>query len=212
MFFVGALHCCQPARVLAGQGFGARPEERDEKIFADQCAQSLDAVAHDLGQVGGRPVNRGQIAPPLRIERQQPLANRFVERSRQRSVMEHPERRMLAFVPMRFTFNLNLPDERGDGLNGVRHREETGQRQARIRETRVNTLADRPDATFPGQSREALDRIIGHHIVELPHQPLIGPENDCAYHTRMGWCLPFRRPWRRPFSRKHAHNPSSTVR
>src|ERR1039457_700261 len=100
---------------------------------------------------------------------------------------------MLAFVPMHFTFNLNLPDERSDGLNGVGYREEAGKRQARFCETRVNTLADRPDATFSVQSPEALNRIIGHHIVELPHESLIGTENDCAYHTRMGWCLPLAR-------------------
>ena len=69
---------------------------------------------------------------------------------------------MLAFVPMRFAFNLNLPDERGDGLDGVRHGEESDQRQARVRQTRMNTLADRPDLGFAGQSRESLDRIIGH--------------------------------------------------
>ena len=32
---VGALHCRQAARVLAGQRFRASPEQRDEKIFAD---------------------------------------------------------------------------------------------------------------------------------------------------------------------------------
>src|ERR1022692_993464 len=98
---------------------------------------------------------------------------------------------MLGFVPMRFTFNLNLPHERGDGLDGVRHREQSDQRQARVRQTRMNTLADGPDMTFSRQSREGLDRIIGHNVVKLAHQTLIGPENDCAYRTRMGWCFPF---------------------
>jgi hypothetical protein len=42
--FVGALHRRQAARVLAREGFGARPEERDEKIFADERAQSSDAA------------------------------------------------------------------------------------------------------------------------------------------------------------------------
>src|SRR5665647_371085 len=92
---------------------------------------------------------------------------------------------------MRFAFNLNLPDERGDGVDGVRNREESDQRQARIRQTRMNTLADRPDVTFSGQSREGLDSIIGHNVVKLPHQSLIGAENDCAYRIRMGWCFPF---------------------
>src|SRR5664279_3188124 len=92
---------------------------------------------------------------------------------------------------MRFTFNLNLPHERGDGLDGVRHREQSDQRQARVRQTRMNTLADGPDMTFSRQSREGLDRIIGHNVVKLAHQTLIGPENDCAYRARMGWCFPF---------------------
>src|SRR5208283_5128524 len=92
---------------------------------------------------------------------------------------------------MRFTFNLNLPDERGDGLDGVRYREESDRRQARVRQTRINTLADRPNVTFSRQSRESLDRIIGDDIVKLSHQTLIGPENDCPYGTDMGWCFRF---------------------
>src|SRR5450631_1083731 len=100
---------------------------------------------------------------------------------------------------MRFAFNLNLSNERSDGLNGVRYREESDQRQARVRQTRVNTLADRPDATLSGQCRDGIDRIVGHNVVELPHQSLIGPENDCAYRTRMSWCFGFLHPGgRRP--------------
>src|SRR5271167_3588211 len=101
--------------------------------------------------------------------------------------MEYPKAGILTFVSMRFAFNLNLPDERGDGLDGVRHGEESDQRQARVRQTRVNTLADRPGFSFAGQSREDLDRIIGHNLVKLPHQSLIGPENNRAYRTRSGW-------------------------
>ena len=48
---VGALHRRQAACVLARQGFGAGPEERDEEIFADERAQGRGAAAHDLGQV-----------------------------------------------------------------------------------------------------------------------------------------------------------------
>jgi len=92
---------------------------------------------------------------------------------------------------MRFAFNLNLPDERGDGLDRVRHGEESDLRQARVRQTRMNALTDRPDVTFSGQSREGLDRIIGHNVIKLPHQSLIGPENDRAYRARIGWYFPF---------------------
>ncbi len=68
---------------------------------------------------------------------------------------------------MRFAFDLNLPDERGDGLNGVRDRKEPGQRQAGIRQTRMDALADSPHSRFAGQCGERLDRIIGNNIVEL---------------------------------------------
>ena len=78
---VSAFHCRQAARILARQRFGAGPEERDEEILPDKRAQRRGAAAHDLGQVDGRPADFGQILLPLRIERQQPLANRFVERS-----------------------------------------------------------------------------------------------------------------------------------
>src|SRR6202050_2410779 len=91
---------------------------------------------------------------------------------------------------MRFAFNLDLPYERGDGLDRVRHGEESDLRQARVRQTRMNALADRPDVTFSGQSREGLDRIIGHNVVKLTHQSLIGPENDRAYRTSIGWRFP----------------------
>ena len=100
--------------------------------------------------------------------------------------MEYPKDGILTFFSMRFAFNLKLPDERGDSLNGVWHGEESDRRQARVRQTRVNTLADRPDFSLAGQSREDLDRIIGHYVVKLPHQPLIGPENDRPCRTGMG--------------------------
>src|SRR4029077_18977828 len=34
---IGAFHRRQAARVLAREGFGTRSEERDEKVFADEC-------------------------------------------------------------------------------------------------------------------------------------------------------------------------------
>jgi hypothetical protein len=33
---IGAFHCGQPARVLASEGFSARPKKRDEKVFANE--------------------------------------------------------------------------------------------------------------------------------------------------------------------------------
>ena len=44
----------------------------------------------------------------------------------------------------------------------------------------MNALADGPDLGFAGQGGERLDRIIGHHIVELAHQSLVGTEDDGA--------------------------------
>jgi transposase len=78
--FVGALHRRQAARVLAREGFGARPEERDEKIFADERPQGRGAAAHDLGQVSRRPGKFGQLAPPAFVQRQQSLADGRIDR------------------------------------------------------------------------------------------------------------------------------------
>ena len=82
--------------------------------------------------------------------------------------------------PMRFAFDLNLSDERRDGLDGIRHGEKSDQRQAGIRQTRMNALADGPDLRFAGQGGERLDREIGHHVIELADQSLVGTEHDRA--------------------------------
>jgi len=67
--FVGSLHRRQATRVLAREGFGARPEERDEKIFADERPQGRGATTHDLGQVSRRPGKFGQLASPVFVQR-----------------------------------------------------------------------------------------------------------------------------------------------
>ena len=76
-------------------------------------------------------------------------------------------------------------------LDGVRHGEEARQRQARVRETRMNALTDGPDPVFAGQSGEGLHRIIGHHVVELAHQSLVRPEHDRADEPRIGSSFAF---------------------
>ena len=81
---------------------------------------------------------------------------------------------------MRLTFDLNLTDERSDGLDRVGHREEPEQRQARVRQAPMNTLSNRPNLRFAGQRREGLHRIVGHDVVELTDEPLIGSKDDCA--------------------------------
>jgi hypothetical protein len=58
---VGAFHRRQAARVLAREGFGARPEERDEKIFADERAQSPVPLPMTSGKVF---VGQGTLARP----------------------------------------------------------------------------------------------------------------------------------------------------
>ena len=67
--FVGALHRHQAARILTRKGFGARPEERDEKIFADERPQGHGAATHDFGQVSRRPWKFGQFASPVFVQR-----------------------------------------------------------------------------------------------------------------------------------------------
>ena len=175
---VRALHRRQPARVLAREGFGARPEERDEQVFADERTQRRVAAAQHFRRDLGRPADFGESLLPLRIERQQPLTDRLVERPDLRPIMKNVQARIVAFGATRLAFNLDLPDERGDGLDRVRHGKKSHHGQARVRQPRMHALADGPDLGLAGQAREGLDRVIGHDIIELAHQSLIGAEND----------------------------------
>ena len=68
--FVGTLHRRQAACVLACQGFGAGPEQRDEKILADQRPQGRAAASNDLWQVFRGPVKLGQPATPILVQGQ----------------------------------------------------------------------------------------------------------------------------------------------
>src|ERR1019366_1003853 len=67
--FVGALHRGQSARVLAREGFGARPEQRDEKIFADERPQGRGGATYNLGQASRWPGKFGQLASPVFVQR-----------------------------------------------------------------------------------------------------------------------------------------------
>jgi hypothetical protein len=63
---------CTAARwlaFLARQRFGARPEERDEKIFADERPQGRGAASHDLRQVSRRPGSPAALRrrPPVEL-------------------------------------------------------------------------------------------------------------------------------------------------
>ena len=86
--FIGALHRRQAAGIFAREGFGARPEERDEKIFADERSQGRGATAHDLRQVPGRPGKFDQLAPPVFVQRQQSLTDGRINRPGLRAVVE----------------------------------------------------------------------------------------------------------------------------
>ena len=96
--FISPLHCCQATCVLTGERFSARLKKRYEEKFSHKGAQCIDVTPHDLGQVCSRPVNFNQTESPLRIERQQPPANRFVECAREWPIMEDPKRGSLAFT------------------------------------------------------------------------------------------------------------------
>ena len=56
----------------------------------------------------------------------------------------------------------------------------------------MNALADGPNFGLAGQSSEGFDRIIGHHVVKLTHQSLVGSENDRANGAGVGLSFPFR--------------------
>ena len=108
---LGALHRRQPARVLAGQGFGASAEERDEKIFADEGAERFAAVVGrpDFGEGFGGPRDFGQALLPCGIERQEALAHRFVERARFRAIVKDVHTRVFPLGALFLALDLNLP-------------------------------------------------------------------------------------------------------
>ena len=126
--------------------------------------------------------------------------------------MENVNTRIFAFGPTGFAFDLNLPDERGDGLDGGRHSEESHRRQSPVRQARMNALTYSPDFGFARESCESPDRIISYHLIKLPHQSLVGTEHNRANRTGKGLFFPFCNQGAGPLSRKHAPNPSSTAR
>ena len=163
---VGALHRCQAARVLTREGFGTRPEERDEKIFANERPEGRVAATHDLGQVPRRPGKFGQLASPVFVQRQQSLTDWCINRPGRGAVVEQVEFGDLTVAAARLALHENLPDQRGDSLDGVRDGEQPHQRQARVRQARVNALTDGPDFGLGRKSCQRLDRMIGHHVID----------------------------------------------
>ena len=82
----------------------------------------------------------------------------------------------------RFHLDENLPDQRCNRANGARQNEAFPQDQVSFREARQNALADGPDGLFTRQIPQRSHDKIDHHIVELPHQSLVGTKHhrgDC---------------------------------
>ena len=136
------------------------------------------------GTTSRRPGTFGQPASPAFVQRQQSLADGLVHRPGRGAVVEEVELGDFTLAVARLALDENLPDQRGDGLDGVRHGEEPHQRQARVRQARVHALTDGPDSDSSGQRGERLHRIVGHHLVELAHQSLVGTEHDGADRAR----------------------------
>ena len=67
---IGALHGRETARIFARKGLRTGPEERNEKILANEGAQGRGVPADDFGQALVRPGNFGQTLRPGRVEGQ----------------------------------------------------------------------------------------------------------------------------------------------
>ncbi len=127
--------------------------------------------------------------------------------------MEDVNTRILIFHPMRLDFDLNLRNERSDGLDGTRHSEEPRQGKTRIRQTCMNALTDGPDLELARKGCQDLNRTLRNHIVELAHQSLVRTEYDRPNDTRIGLAFSvLASPPSVRLRRKHTPNPSSTVR
>src|SRR5674476_1133267 len=96
---------------------------------------------------------------------------------------------------------------RAPGVVALRTNEEAHQRQARIRQARMNAVTDGPDSGFAGQSGEHLHRIISHHVVKPAHQSLVRTEHDSANRPLIGSSLSFwHERYRRAFSETNAQS------
>src|ERR1700722_4750176 len=74
-----ALHRCQAAGIFTGEGFGARLEQKYEKVFAYESRERRHHTFDDLGQSLRWPRKCGDLALPRNIQGQQSFADRFVE-------------------------------------------------------------------------------------------------------------------------------------
>ena len=123
---------------------------------------------------------------PVFVERQQSLTDGRISRPGGRSVVEQVEVRVISpFACCAWHSTSICPTSGVMRLDGIRHVEETHRWQARVRKPCVNALTDRPDPVFARQCGERLHRKIGHQVVELSHQPLIGAEHNRVEERRL---------------------------
>jgi hypothetical protein len=110
--------------------------------------------------------------------------------------MEKVKAGVLALGAMGLAFDLDLPNQGGDGLDGIWHGEEPHQGRSRRGQARMNALADSPDLGFAAKAGESLHSKIGHDVIELANQPLVGPENNGADGVWGSFCFSSGWQWR----------------
>jgi hypothetical protein len=147
---VGALHRREAAGVFARQRFRASPIQRNEKILTEERPQVTVSRPMTSGRFPVGQACPASLAPPGFIQRQQALMDGRIDRSAGRAVVEQVESGDPPLAAARLGFQQDLADQRGDGLDGMWHAQQTGQRDAGIVQARVNALADRPDQRFFG--------------------------------------------------------------
>ena len=102
----------------------------------------------------------------MRIERQQPLAERLVERGGSGAVMKDIDLRIITLRRVRCTVDLDLAYQRGDGCNRTWYRKLPGNRHDRVLQVRVNPLTDRPNLFLARQRIQGPLREVGNDFIE----------------------------------------------
>src|ERR1035438_7124339 len=82
------LHRGKAAGIFAGKRLGTRLKQQDKQVFAYECTQWRLNSLDDFRRQFGWPRSSGKLFLPGEIQRQQALANWFVERSGFRVVVE----------------------------------------------------------------------------------------------------------------------------
>ena len=180
MFCSARLHGGEAAGVFRGERFGAGAEERDEEELASQAGQGGCAAGDDLGQRMGRPRDRLEAAPPLRVERQQAGRHGIVGGTRARVVVKEMHLVQAVALSLLFDREQEFGNERRDAGDGVRRLEKCGDLKAGILHAALHPLADDPDAPRFTERREGLRHKLREAFVELSDHALIGAEDDRA--------------------------------